>query len=76
MQLEASDEVANWYGRQSILRNKFIDPSELEKNLRKLTAKDIRQAAQQIMKENGLNLAVIGPVKTAEKMRLQKMLKL
>lgn len=31
MQLEASDELASWYGRQAVLRNRLSDPDELEK---------------------------------------------
>lgn len=75
MQLEASDEVASWYGRQAVLRKNFISPEDLEKKLRALKAGDLRQAAQLVMKDQGLNLAIIGPVAAAEKARLQKMLK-
>ena len=75
MQLEASDEVASWYGRQAVLRKKFISPSELEKSLRSLKAEDLQRTARLIMQDHGLNLAIIGPVGAAEKARLQKMLK-
>ena len=76
MQLEASDEVASWYGRQAILRNKFIDPQELEQRLRALSATDLRRAAVMIMKNQGLNLALIGPIKAGEQARLRRLLKL
>lgn len=76
MQLEASDEVASWYGRQAILRNKFIDPQDLEQRLRALSVADLRRAAAMIMKNQGLNLALIGPVKTGEQARLRRLLKL
>lgn len=76
MQLEASDEVASWYGRQAILRKKFIDPQELEQRLRALSATDLRRAAVMIMKNQGLNLALIGPIKAGEQARLRRLLKL
>lgn len=76
MQLETSDDVASWYGRQTILRDKFIEPTELNKRLRALTAKDIRQAAELVMKDWNLNLAIIGPIKEAGKQKLLKMLKI
>jgi predicted Zn-dependent peptidase len=76
MQLETSDDVASWYGRQTILRNKFINPVELNKQLRSLTVKDIRQAAELVMKDKNLNLAIIGPIKEGGKKGLLKMLKI
>ncbi|MDD2681312.1 MAG: pitrilysin family protein [Patescibacteria group bacterium] len=76
MQLETSDDVASWYGRQAILRHKFIEPAELDKQLRTITVADIRQVAQRIMKNKNLNLAIIGPVKEHNLSSLLKMLKL
>lgn len=76
MQLEASDEVASWYGRQTVLRSKLMNPDELDKKLRSLKAADIRRAAAMIMKNNGLNLALIGPMSSTEKKKLQATLKL
>lgn len=76
MQLEASDEVASWYGRQAILRPKMMTPAELDQSLRALTVKDIRSAANLFMKSESLNLALIGPIKATEEKRLQKILQL
>ena len=76
MQLEASDELASWYGRQAVLRNRLSDPDELEKKLKALTLADIRRAAAMIMKNDGLNLALIGPVSAAEKKRIEAALQL
>ena len=76
MQLETSDDVASWYGRQAILRHKFIEPSELDKQLRAISAADIRQAAQRIMQTKNLNLAIIGPLKVKALSDLLKMLKI
>lgn len=76
MQLEASDELASWYGRQAVLRNRLSDPDELEKKLKALTLADIRRAAAMIMKNDGLNLALIGLVSAAEKKRIEAALQL
>lgn len=75
MQLEASDEVASWYGRQAILRDGFLDPAKMEKLIRQLTVNDIKRVAELIMVNRGLNLAIIGPIQKGEKARLQKMLR-
>ncbi|MDP3837141.1 MAG: pitrilysin family protein [bacterium] len=76
MQLEASDEIANWYGLQAVTRNKLTDPEEIEKKLRKVTSADILRVAKSIMKQNNLNLALIGPVKKSSDAGLLKLLKL
>ena len=76
MQLETSDDVASWYGRQTILRDRLIEPAELNKRLRALTVKDIRQANELVMKDKNLNLAIIGPIKEVAKKKLLKMLKI
>lgn len=75
MQLETSDEVASWYGRQVILRKEFLNPSDLEKSLRSVTLKDVQSVAKKVMKENNLNLALIGPIDKLGEKELLKLLK-
>lgn len=66
LQLEASDNLANWYGRQAVLRPKIVTPEEFIKKIKKITASELRQAAQKIFTNQNLNLAIIGPAKEAE----------
>ena len=74
IQLEASDNVANWYGRVAVLRDKIITPDELLRSMKNVTVKDIQRVAQDIFVNKGLNLAVIGPFRDGE--RFEKILKL
>jgi len=76
MQLETSDELASWYGMQVINRKKLIDPDEIIKRIRAVTAADILRVARLVMKDSNLNLALIGPIKKTEEARLRKKLKL
>jgi len=79
IQLESSDNVANWYARQSVMLNaiarkdtkirKIVNPDENIKALKKVTANDIRRVARDIFKTSKLNLAVIGPYKDDKKFR-------
>ncbi len=82
IQMEASDNLANWYARQAVieltnlrLENKEIKQSNLaspEKYLKiisKVTASDIKRVANKIFVEEGLNLAVIGPFKDENVLR-------
>jgi predicted Zn-dependent peptidase len=68
IQLEASDDVANWYGFQTILREKIVSPEEFLKKMRAVTANDLQKVAQQIFRPERLNLALIGPMKDQKKL--------
>lgn len=73
--LESSDDVANWYGRQAILRKKYFTPEEYLKEISKITANDLRRVARKIFVEHNLNLALIGPIDTKKENALKKILK-
>ncbi|MEI7765331.1 MAG: pitrilysin family protein [bacterium] len=67
LSLESSDDIANFYGGQELLK-KEIKSAELKaQELRKVTAKEIKNLANEIFKDNKLNLALIGPFKEKEK---------
>ena len=80
LQLESSDSVASWYGRQAILLKEqkkgqaVLTPEKYFTQLKKVSAADIRRVAKKIIVGNRLNLAVIGPYR--EKGELGKMLHL
>jgi len=77
LQLETSDNLAEWYGRQAIFNHtlartikkteKIVSPSDYIKEIDKITAVDIRRVARQIFGNQKLNLAIIGPFKDKEK---------
>ena len=73
--LEASDDVANWYGRQAIYRKKYITPIDYIEEITKITAADLRRVAKKIFVEHNLNLALIGPIDTKKEANLKKALK-
>ncbi len=65
--LESSDEIAEFFGFQEILRNKMNTPEDLVVQIRKVTAKDILRVAKEIFVTEHLNLALIGPWKEDKK---------
>jgi len=65
LQMEASDNLANWYARQSILRSEIITPAAFLKMIKAISAEDLRQTARKIFVDRGLNLALIGRAKEA-----------
>lgn len=61
--LESSDDLAEYYGTQEIMRREMRTPKEREKLIRAVTAVDVRNMALKIFVEKNLNLALIGPAK-------------
>lgn len=72
--LESSDDLAEYYGMQEVLRREIKTPKEKEKIIRAVTAEDVRTMARKIFVEKNLNLALIGPHKEGE--QLKKILKI
>ena len=70
--LETSDSQAEFAGFQEILLKKIKTPEEIIKEIKKVTAKDIRDLAETFFSDKGLNLAIIGPYKDAP--RFEKLL--
>jgi len=72
LQLEATDNLANWYARQAILRKKIMTPAEFLREIKKIDAPQLRQAARKIFIDRGLNLALIGQVQAGKIRRILK----
>ncbi len=63
MSLEATDDIANFYGGQELMRNEIKTLGEKIKEIKKVTSRDIQKMAKVIFKTKNLNLAIIGPYK-------------
>lgn len=72
--LESTDDIANFYGEQEILKRKIQTAEEKAGEIRKITPKDLKKAAKEIFKNESLNLALVGPFK--DKGQFSKILKL
>ena len=59
---ESSDDLASYYATQELLRRQIFTPEERFEKLNRVTAEDIWEAANDIFKDDKLNLAIIGPV--------------
>ena len=67
LSLESSDDIANFYGGQELLKRELKNAEEKAAEIRKVTAKQIQILANEIFKDEKLNLALIGPFKDKEK---------
>lgn len=59
--LESSDEIAEFFGFQEVLRKKLSTPEDIVKRMNSVTAKDIQRVAREVFVTEHLNLALIGP---------------
>ena len=73
LSLESSDDIANFYGGQELLKKKIFNAEEKSRDIRKVSSQDIRNLANEIFQNDKLNLALIGPFK--EKNKFLKILK-
>ncbi len=73
LSLESSDDIANFYGGQELLKKELKTPEQKAKEIRKVTVIEIQKLAREIFKDNKLNLALIGPFK--DKKEFSKILK-
>lgn len=64
LSLEDTMNTAGFYGEQEILEGKIETPEEVIAQIDSVTKDDLLKVAKRVVKENNLNLAVIGPVKS------------
>jgi predicted Zn-dependent peptidase len=76
MGLEGSDDVAEYLVTQEILRDEIVSPKEKIRMISRVTADDVLRVAQDIFRNDRLNLAVIGPHDSRKKASLEKLVKL
>ena len=69
MSLEATDDIASFYGGQELMKNQTKTLEEKIKEIKKVTSNDIQKMAKLIFKTKNLNLALIGPVKDNAKFK-------
>ena len=76
LSLEASDDIANFFGGQELLKREIKSVENRAEKIRKVTASEIQNLAKDIFQNNKLNLALIGPFEeNLEKAKFLKILK-
>jgi len=66
MDLETTDALAEFYGEEEIEQGSLKTPEEIEREVRKITAKDIMKVAKLIFRKSNLNLAIVGNIKNQQ----------
>ncbi len=75
LSLESSDDIANFFGAQELLKKKVEKLEDKIQAIRNVSAKDIQKIAKEIFVNNNLFLALIGPFDKKDEIRFQKLLK-
>lgn len=65
--LETSDALATAYGGTAVIRKQLKTPEKIAKEVRKVTARQIQNVAQDIFRNDRLNMALIGPYKNKKR---------
>lgn len=73
LSLEATDDIANFYGGQELLKGEMKTIEEKAKLFESVSARDIQNMAKKIFTNKNINLAIIGPFK--DKAKFTKILK-
>jgi len=63
LSIETSDALGYFYGTQEIMDMKPSSPFEIARKIRQVTSEDILKTAGDIVKNNRLNMALVGPFK-------------
>ncbi len=74
LHLETTEDFADFYGREEILKGKVITPKELAEKIEAVTVKDINKLAKETFKASTASLALVGPFKEADKARFLKII--
>lgn len=63
IELEESSEIASFYGRQELFTNKTLTPEEKVSRILKVTREEVKVAVNDIIRQDRLSMATIGPYK-------------
>jgi len=61
MSFESSNNIAGFYGYRELQEHKTISLAERIKEIKEVTPEDIKKIAKRILKNDNLNLAIVGP---------------
>lgn len=64
LSLEDSEHIADWVGKQMLLKGRIETPEEKIKKLMAVTAAEVRQVARLLIRQERANLALIGPFRS------------
>jgi predicted Zn-dependent peptidase len=76
LQMEDSIAVASWIGRQECMEERVLSVEEVLDEVDAVTTTDIQRVAQRLLKQEKLNLAVVGPYDKSREEHFESLLAL
>jgi len=67
IQLEEQENLADWLARRCLMEDRVITVDEHLEEIEKVTAKDIRRVAKEVIRQSKMNLTMIGPFRDQKK---------
>ncbi len=67
--LETSDDYAEYCGFQELIKKTIKTPEESAKNIENVSVQQVQRVAKDILKEEAMYVALVGPHKTAQKLK-------
>lgn len=74
LSVETSDDLGEWYGFRELFGEEMISPSEYNQRIGAVSAAEIKSVAEDLLREDRLNLGIVGPFRDKE--RFEKIFKL
>jgi predicted Zn-dependent peptidase len=72
LRLEDSQNVALWHGSQELLRQHILSIDDVISIVDAITIDELKEVAEDIITDSGLNLAMVGPIKNEPSIKLLK----
>jgi predicted Zn-dependent peptidase len=66
--LESTDNQMNWLGEQLLGYGRILPPAHIKRRLREVSAGEVRAVARDFFRLEGLNLALVSPLKSASRL--------
>ena len=72
--MEDTRAVSAWMGNQELLTGQILEPDDVVVGVNAVTVDDVRRVANDVLVDDKLNMAVVGPSRGQR--RLERLLKL
>ncbi|MBM3947767.1 MAG: insulinase family protein [SAR202 cluster bacterium] len=64
LRMEDTRAVSHWFGAQELLMGEVHEASEVARNVKAVTSEGVQRIAKELLRPDGLNLAVVGPCRS------------